>query len=370
MPEATIAAAREQGVLRVALGGEWTLARLLPRFQQLDAQLAAHGRARDAAWDLQKVDALDDSAAALLLRAWGGALPRAVQMRPEHAAHFEALQRVSMRTPERRRASDVLVRLGEAAAALVSHAAGLTTLLGHLLFDALSLVRRPGAIPWREVSANIHRTGGQALLITGLIGFLVGVVLSYLSALLLRQYGADMYIINVVGIGMVRELGPLLAAVLVAGRSGSSMTAQLGVMRVTQELDALSVMGISHTLRLVLPKVIALSITLPLVVAWTDAVGISAGALIAQQQLGISAVQFLVGLPASVPEINLWIGLGKAVVFGSLVALVACHFGLRIKPNTESLGENTTASVVTSITLVIVVDSVVAIIFKDVGFLV
>ena len=366
--DATVQAVREDGTLRLALGGDWVLTRLLPRFGPLSRELSSYAREPGAAWELTAIERIDDAGVAFLLRAWGGRVPGAVTMKPEHAARFEALAGLPGRVRIRRRPSDLLVALGEAVFAGAEHARALTTLLGQLLLDVLFLVRHPGHVPWRELSANIHRTGGQAMLITGLIGFLVGVVLSYLSALLLRQYGADLYIINVVGIGTVRELGPLLAAVLVAGRSGSSMTAQLGVMRVTQELDALSVMGISHTLRLALPKVVALSLTLPLVVAWTDALGILAGALIADEQLDIAMGQFLLALPEAVPIVNLWIGLGKAAIFGGLIALVACHFGLRSEPNTESLGANTTASVVTGITLVIVVDAVAAVIFKDVGF--
>lgn len=368
MSDATVVAAREEGALHVALGGDWTLTKLLPRFQRLDLELAGYAREPDARWDLREIGKIDDAAAALLLRAWGGRVPATARLKPEHAPRFAALAHLPARTRAQRRPGDFLVRLGQAGLALFAHAVELTTLLGQLLLDVLQLARRRAGPPWRELFANVHRTGGQAMLITALIGFLVGVVLSYLAALLLREYGADLFLINVVGIGMVRELGPLLAAVLVAGRSGSSMTAQLGVMRVTQELDALSVMGISHTLRLVLPKVVALAVTLPLIVAWTSAVGIVGGALVAQGQLGISFTQFLLGLPGAVPVVNLSIGLGKAVGFGALIALVACHFGLRIKPNTESLGANTTASVVTAITLVIVIDAIVAVIFNDVGF--
>lgn len=365
---ATVIATRAQGMLRVSLSGDWILTATLPRLDTLDRELSSYGRTPDVTWDLEQVGRIDDTGASLLLQAWGGQIPVSVHMKPEHAARFSALAEVPARTRARRRPGDPLVRLGEGGLALVRHGHALTVLLGQLLLDVLQLVRHPSRTPWREFFANVHRTGGQAMHITALIGFLVGVVLSYLSALLLQQYGADLYIINVVGIGTVRELGPLLAAVLVAGRSGSSMTAQLGVMRVTQELDALSVMGISHTMRLVLPKVAALSVTLPLIVLWTDAIGIIGGALSAQQQLGISVSQFMLGLPTAVPIENLWLGLGKAVVFGALIALVACHFGLRSQPNTESLGANTTASVVTSITLVIVVDAVTAVIFKDVGF--
>jgi phospholipid/cholesterol/gamma-HCH transport system permease protein len=233
--------------------------------------------------------------------------------------------------------------------------------------EALSLLRYPARVPWREISAGIYRTGVQALGITALVGFLVGVVLSYLSAQQLRQFGADIFIINLLGVSIVRELGPVLAAILVAGRSGSAMTAQLGVMRVTEELDAMAVMGIPYSLRLILPKVIALAITMPLIILWTDAVALLGGMVAAQSQLGFGFRFFLTSLSDAVPIANLWLGLGKGVVFGILIALVACHFGLRIKPNTESLGAGTTSSVVSAITVVIIVDAIFAILFSDIG---
>jgi phospholipid/cholesterol/gamma-HCH transport system permease protein len=159
----------------------------------------------------------------------------------------------------------------------------------------------------------------------------------------------------------------VLAAILVAGRSGSAMTAQIGVMRVTEELDALAVMGIPHTLRLVLPKMLALAVAMPLLILWTNTVAMIGGMVSAQSELGIDYRYFISSLPAAVPISNLWLGLAKGVVFGILIALIACHFGLRIKPNTESLGQGTTSSVVTAITLVIIVDAVFAVLFRNVG---
>jgi len=160
----------------------------------------------------------------------------------------------------------------------------------------------------------------------------------------------------------------MICSVLVAGRSGSAITAQLGVMRVTEELDALSVMGISNSLRLILPKVAAIAVALPLLILWTSGVALIGGAVSARIELGMSVVQFFAGLPAAVPEVNLWLGVGKGVVFGVLIGLIACHFGLRIQPNTESLAAGTTRSVVASITAVIVADAIFAVIFSDVGW--
>jgi phospholipid/cholesterol/gamma-HCH transport system permease protein len=214
---------------------------------------------------------------------------------------------------------------------------------------------------------GIYHIGAQALGITALVGFLVGVVLSYLTGEQLRIYGAEIFIINLLGVSIIRELGPVLAAILIAGRSGSAMTAQLGVMRVTEELDAMQVMGIPHTVRLILPKMIALAIAMPLIILWTDAVALFGGMMAAQVQLGLDYRFFLSALPEAVPLANLWLGLGKGVVFGLLIALVACHFGLRIEANTESLGQGTTSSVVTAITVVIIVDAVFAVMFSSVG---
>jgi len=167
---------------------------------------------------------------------------------------------------------------------------------------------------------------------------------------------------------VIRELGPLLAAILVAGRSGSSITAQLGVMRVTEELDAMLVMGISHGYRLIMPKVVALAISMPLLVVWTDAMALLGGMVSAKIEMGMSFRYFLQKLPDAVPFVNYTIGLLKGATFGVLIALISCHFGLRIKPNTESLGRGTTTSVVTAITVVILADAVYAIIFSGTGF--
>ncbi|MBM3346174.1 MAG: ABC transporter permease [Betaproteobacteria bacterium] len=292
-----------------------------------------------------------------------------MQLRPEHDIFFANLESAHAPHVESRRFDPLApVRaIGLVALLLLDHLIGILHLFGQTPLDSLDLLRHPSRGPWREISASIYRSGTEALGITAAVGCLIGVTLSYLSSEQLRSFGADTFIVNILGLGIVRELGPMICAVLVAGRSGSAITAQLGVMRVTEELDALPVMGIPYTVRLILPKVIALAVAVPLLVLWTSAVALIGGAFSAQLQLGMSMTQFMLGLPAAVPTINLWLGVGKGVVFGALIALVACHFGLRIQPNTESLGAGTTRSVVTSITVVILADAVFAIIYFDVG---
>ena len=186
-------------------------------------------------------------------------------------------------------------------------------------------------------------------------------------SLQLRNFGADLYIVNILGLGTTRELGPVLVAVLVAGRSGSAMAAQIGVMRVTEEIDALAVMGISRSQRLVLPKILALALAMPLLVLWTTAMALLGGMVSAYYQLDISYAFFIDQIPRVVPVANLVIGLSKGVVFGILIAAVACYFGLRVRPNTESLSACTTSSVVVAITVVILVDAIFAIATRNVG---
>jgi phospholipid/cholesterol/gamma-HCH transport system permease protein len=357
----------ETGARWVRLSGVWNLLSIERRIPAVEAQLAPY--ASGAGWDLTDVTAMDHAGALLLWRAWGRRMAAPLKLSPEHEALFAQLEfpETSVLRRGRRAFMGPIQVLGLGLLSFLEHVQGFVVLLGRVSLELVQLASHPRRIPWKEISANLYRTGAQALAITALVGFLVGVVLSYLTAQQLRAFGAEVYIVNLLGVAIIRELGPVLAAILVAGRSGSAMTAQIGVMRVTEELDALAVMGIPHTLRLVLPKTIALAIAMPLLILWTDAIALIGGMVSAQVQLGIDHRYFIDSLPASVPISNVWLGLAKGVVFGIFIALIACHFGLRIKPNTESLGQGTTSSVVTAITLVIVIDAVFAILFRNVG---
>jgi phospholipid/cholesterol/gamma-HCH transport system permease protein len=321
-------------------------------------------------WDLSGIESMDHIGAQMLWNTWGKARPASLQVDPLHDELFKRLEtagKLELARPRVHRLTSVM-KLGFAIMGFFEHLLGFVRLVGQVTQDAGRFLRRPSRGPWREISANVFHAGFEALGITALVGFLIGVVLSFLSAQQLRTFGGDIYLVNLLGMSVIRELGPLLAAILVAGRSGSSITAQLGVMRVTEELDAMLVMGISHGFRLILPKVIALAISMPLLVIWTDTMALIGGMVSAKVELNLSARYFIQKLPDAVPLANYLIGLLKGVVFGSLIALVSCHFGLRIKPNTESLGHGTTTSVVTAITVVILADAVFAIVFNGVGY--
>ena len=352
--------------------GIWQVHALARRdlIKSITATLKSLSGKADLEWDLSRIDSLDHIGAQMFWNSWGKKRPGRLKLAPRQEELFSRIEEAGKLAPPRHRTHrfNWVMLLGFGILTFFEHLHGFIRLIGQVVQDLGRFARHPMTGPWKEVSANIFHSGFQALGITALVGFLIGVVLSYLSAQQLRMFGGDMYIVNILGMSVIRELGPLLAAILVAGRSGSSITAQLGVMRVTEELDAMLVMGISHGYRLIMPKVVALAISMPLLVVWTDAMALIGGMLSAKMELNLSTRYFLHELPDAVPLANYVIGLLKGTTFGVLIALVSCHFGMRIKPNTESLGRGTTTSVVTAITVVILADAVYAIIFSGVGF--
>ena len=356
------------GVCRLA--GDWDVQSLAVRGEvaRRRAQLAAV--ADGATWDLSGVGQLDAVGAQVLWHRWGQKIPEKATLTEgqKNLLSILAANPVAPEPPAPPR--DWLAgfqAIGMGMFQVVNHGRDLLILLGELLFNFARMIVQPLMGPWREISAQIFRTGTQALGILALVGFLIGIVLSYLSAQQLAVFGAGQFIVKLLGVAIVRELGPVLCAIVVAGRSGSAITAQIGVMRVTQELDAMEVMGISRGQRLILPRVIALAIAMPLLVLWTSALGLLGGMLAAKFELGLAVSWFFDRLPDAIGIKNYWIGMIKGVTFGVWVAMVACHYGLRIEPNTESLGKGTTGSVVTSITGVILIDAIFAIFFNAMG---
>ncbi|PLZ03475.1 ABC transporter permease [Burkholderia sp. WAC0059] len=369
-PGLDIAAGPDGTIVR--LSGQWTalaLARDRDRGGTV-RRLRTLSSGRVGQWDLSAIEQMDHVGGQALWRVWGHQMPTGlVALTDTQREIFSriALLDAAREPPEEVPRVDPVTRLGLAIFAFGDHLYGGIAMFGRVILDLLAVARNPKTIPWVEISANMYNAGTRALPITAIVAFLIGIVLSYLSAQQLRMFGANQYIVNILGLAVIRELGPVLSAILVAGRSGSAITAQIGVMRVTEELDAMRVMGIPHGLRLILPRVVALGLAMPLLVVWTDAIALLGGALAAKFVLGIDLAFFARSMPSVVPIANLWIGFGKGVVFGMLIALSGCHFGLRIKANSQSLGEGTTTSVVTSITIVILADAVFAVLFQNVG---
>jgi len=355
------------------LSGCWSAARLAEPaiWPQIEAELAncAERAAENLGWDLTGLQRLDHTGAQVLWNAWGRRWPARLALTPIQRSMLDRVASYTRTPPAPNSISlwQLFLALGAIVWVVLDHLNYALRLTGQLAIDSVKLAGAPAKGPWRDVSGHLYRIGATALPITALVGFLIGVVLAYLMSQQLRQFGADAFIVNILGFALIRELGPVLAAILIAGRSGSSITAQIGVMRVTEELDAMRVMGIPKGYRLVLPRAIAMAIAMPLLTVWTTLAALMGGMLASDMVMGVTPAYFFEALPRAVPISNLSLAVGKSVVFGLLIALIGCHFGLRVQPNTESLGRGTTASVVISITMVILVDALFAVVFKDVG---
>ena len=358
----------DQGLRALPLG-QWTAGQLSVRRVWRRVQSALGGAGSVADWDLRGVQALDHLGALTLWDHWGRQWPAALQASDEQRALLERVAAYPPSAPSSPSPSlaQRLDALGVGVIGAALQVRDFITLMGQLLLDFLRLLAAPQRGPWRDFSGHLYRIGAQALPITALVGFLIGVVLAYLMSQVLRQFGAEAFIVNILGLALIRELGPILAAVLLAGRSGSAITAQIGVMRVTEELDAMRVLGIPAGFRLVLPRALALAIAMPLISVWTTLAALVGGMLAADITLGVTPAYFMEALPKVVRIPNLTLAVAKSVVFGVSIALIGCHYGLRVKPNTESLGQGTTASVVASITAVILIDALFAVLFKSVG---
>jgi phospholipid/cholesterol/gamma-HCH transport system permease protein len=217
---------------------------------------------------------------------------------------------------------------------------------------------------WRHVLRSLQTAGFEALPITGLLSFLMGIVIAYQGAEQLQRFGANIYVADLVGLSMVRELSPMLTAIIVAGRSGSAYTAEIGTMKVTEEIDALRTIGVGPVELLVLPKMLALIIALPLLTVFTDVTGVLGGMVMARAQLDVSFDTFFDRLDDAISLTSFLIGIGKAPVFAIIIALVGCYQGFQVTGSADSVGRQTTVSVVQSIFLVIVTDALFSIAFS------
>jgi len=258
--------------------------------------------------------------------------------------------------------------VGATVIGLVFGAVGVLGFVGQMILATGTLLRRPRRIRWRALTHQMELVGINALGIIGLMSFLVGVVIAQQGAVELRQFGAEIYTINLVGRLTLRELGILMTAIMVAGRSGSAFAAELGTMKLTEEVDAMRTIGVAPMEALVLPRVVATVVMMPLLGVYSAVMGIIGGAALAQASLGIPFFTFLVRVRLVVPTYDVWVGLIKGPVFGLIVALAGCYQGMQVKTDAEEVGTRTTAAVVMAIFTVIVLDAFFAVFFTEVGW--
>ena len=259
-------------------------------------------------------------------------------------------------------------KVGDAVVGLAWGSLQVLGFLGQVVQALGTLLRHPGRFRGKSMIHQMELVGVNALAIVGLMSFLVGIVIAQQGAVQLRQFGAEIYTVNLVGRLTLRELGILMTAIMVAGRSGSAFAAQLGTMKLTEEVDAMRTIGVSPMEALVLPRILATMLMLPLLGTYSAVVGIIGGAFLSATTLGIPFLTFLSRIQEVVPLHDVWVGLVKAPVFGLIVAVAGCYQGMQVKANAEEVGTRTTAAVVMAIFMVIVLDAFFAVFFTKVGW--
>lgn len=316
---------------------------------------------------------LDTNGAWLLLAAAcpraGDPMPELRAFQPQHLAMLELVARHRTVTAAEAAPRDPggFELIGRGAAAAWNHAVGLLDFIGRLFVELMALMRRPGAWRWREFAAQVRAVFVGAIPIVAGMLFLLGVVFAYLLGSQAQQYGASIFVVDGLLLAILREISPVIVAVLVAGRTGAAITAQLGTMKVTEEIDAITTLGLSPLAVLVVPRLLALLLALPLLVFVGDIAGILGGMLVTQEQLDISYAMFMDRLADVILLKTLLVGLGKAPVFAIFIALIACRMGLAVTRDARSVGANTTSTVVQSLVAIIILDAIFAIAFVELG---
>ncbi len=362
---------QEGGRSVLHLAGNWRL----PSLAAIDADLVRSTFAVDAVLvDGARLAALDTAGAlALMLRLHGGrGAPASVATRGFAPAHERVLELVQSHlyapienVPRAR--SGILTSIGRRASQMGYLVAGHVRFFGMVCLGLAALARRPRTLRVKELTAQLERICLNAVPVTCLVTVLIGIVICYLLGLQAEQYGAGIFVVDGVAIGVTRELSPIIVAIIVAGRTGSGFTAQLGSMRLTQEIDAIRTLGLSTVAVLVLPRVLALVIALPLLVFVGDVMSLIGAMLVAGPTLDIAPAAFIERLRSSLDLSHVLIGLAKAPVFAMAIAVIGCRMGMTVARDTQAVGAATTSTVVQSIVAVILIDAAIAVLLQHLG---
>ncbi|MET0534684.1 MAG: MlaE family lipid ABC transporter permease subunit [Steroidobacter sp.] len=357
------------------LRGGWCIDHL----REIEAALAQFPSGREqVALDYSGIETLDLSGA-WLLRAWldrAKAAGTRVEVTGEQPAHFAFLEELTERKPGQTPSSDepqsslrdVIAWLGRGTVKQARQTKQAISFFGRIAVTSLRAFRSIHHLRLTSITRHIYETGIQAIPIVSLIAFLISVIVAYLGAQQLRQFGAEIFTVDLVAVSVLREMGVLLTSIIVAGRSGSAFAAEIGVMRLNDEIDALQSMGVDHYEVLVLPRLIGLLVALPLLTIVSDAMGLAGGALLSSLLLDISLTQFIPRVQDALAPTMFWAGLIKAPVFAILIALVGTYRGMQVRDSSRELGRLTTVAVVQSIFLVIFADAIFAVVFVELDF--
>jgi phospholipid/cholesterol/gamma-HCH transport system permease protein len=263
--------------------------------------------------------------------------------------------------------TNLIDRFGKVALDRLVESRDFLDLVGRICLSFVAAVQKPSRFHLNSIISTIEMTGSRALPITGLLSLLIGIVLAYQLGAQLQRYGADIFVVYLSGTAILREFGPLIAAIIIAGRTSSSFTAQIGMMKVNQEIDAMLTMGLSPVDWLVLPRIIGMVLIFPFLIFWADALGVMGSMLMAKVNFGIEYLSFLSQFKQSISIESLLVGLSKAPVFALVIATVGCYQGFEVGHSADSVGMRTTRSVVQAIFLIIIADATFSVIYSMLG---
>ena len=358
------------------LTGNWTTASLaLLEDEVRHIVAAASSITSPLKIDASEIESIDTNGAWLLsqfvqaFEQHGVAIQR-IGLNDEHLSLFGHIHRVqpSLQTPQQLMGLSIFAeRLGQTVLDGIQNGLGFVSFLGLTIVKMLWALAQPRRFRFTSFVHHLGRTGIDSLPIVAMLAFLIGVVLAYMSGEQLKNFGVESYTVDLVAASILREMGILITAIIIAGRSGSAFTAQIGTMKVNQEIDAMNTIGLDPVEFLVLPRVAALIISLPLLTFFANVMGLFGGAVIAVAVLDMSIPEFIVQLKSAVNLNDFLVGVTKAPLFGFIIALVGCYEGFRVSSSAESVGLQTTRSVVESIALVIVLDTMFVVFFSVVG---
>jgi phospholipid/cholesterol/gamma-HCH transport system permease protein len=360
--------------LCVRLAGQWTIQAVLPAPEEVHTQFASLPQVRRLTFETPALSAWDSGLLTFLLTL--KAMCAQSQVEFDQAGLPQGIQRLlalATAVPERQGVrrqgvrTALLVRLGQGALAITAALHEFLTFLGQLALASVQLVRGRARFRAVDLALIIQESGAQALPIVSLISFLVGLILAFVGATQLKQFGAQIYIANLVGLGMAREMGAMMTGIIMAGRTGAAFAAQLGTMTVNQEVDALTTMGLPPMEFLVLPRTLALVLMMPLLCIYADLVGILGGAVVGVGMLQLSATQYYHQTLQALHLLDFVLGLIKGAVFGVVVALAGCLRGMQCGRSASAVGAATTSAVVTAIVWIIVWDALLTVVYEVLG---
>jgi phospholipid/cholesterol/gamma-HCH transport system permease protein len=364
----------EAGVLRLHLAGEWKLRSGLPTPASIEKQLQSAGELRRLAVDASNLADWDSGLLAFLVGIQQLCRDHKIDLDPGNLPEgarrlLELATAVPERQGARRTASrpDFLTLVGNESLTLWRSAGEMMAFIGEAMQSFGKLVTWRARFRRSDLVDIIYECGAAALPIVTLISFLVGLILAFVGAIQLQQFGAQIYVADLVGIAMAREMGALMAAIIMSGRTGAAFAAQLGTMQVNEEIDALTTFGLSAMEFLVLPRMIALILMMPLLCVYSDLMGILGGGLVGVGMLKLTVTQYVNETLNGVHLIDFAVGIVKSAVFGVLVALSGCMRGIQCGRSASAVGLAATSAVVTSIVLIIVTDGIFAVLTNALG---